>query len=1167
MYTITINGQLQKTKNNAIKFINADSDQYKSLINTGYVINDNVFTEEPVYDNKYDIYVAGEPEKTKKGNIKTIKSTSKNFEAIANSPNIELKRHIKYVYILHNNEYIKKNDLLREFIIGSPSYEKYMSSKNLIMNTNEEFENAPPITFSSRVIDNFRDHFRSEVYDIQNISSLETFYDFISQQREDNKLTKYAVIKLDTINGPRYVTISPENLYDKNIFVKYIDKLRKGDVAGSDPIEEGNEIDTTYLGITTYGINGFSLKTTSMIANIESDGKYVKSDYLCLFNAVFSQIDYNGECEELKTISDLNTFEEKLMEVFGYSIRCYADWFEDYDDIMIKKNCVYMEISKKKMLLSKINCKSLQLIKAENSKNFVSIVYFNSHYEKYNKYCPIKDGEFYISTKYELLHVINNKIIKKVKRQYIQDELANFGLKKKTGYKTVICKFDFETIYDEMSSGLLRPYTINWEFEGISYQHFGDDCVDVFIDFLYLNRDSRLICLEGYNNSRFDNFFLVNGLIKRDLLTDIFYQKNSILNIKWGGRHVVHDICRFTMSSLDKACNDFNCTYKKIGDFSHSIIQNHYNENKNVKSYFHCADCPIINNNITIDIARSTMSPDELKVLIRNIIKSKGCICDNFVNLVIYNTFDSLATGELYDKINSILQETKAIDGPLFDYKTVGGITYNNFKKATSHLEIPLLNIEKYDRTRSGLFAGRTQCYKGVSYDLSRENKYVMIDVVSLYPYSMLYRKYPCGEVVKKSLKDCLKDNNIGFYLVKVNQEKLAKNVIPRRGETLDWNYKGDMEVFINTVDIKCLIDYGASVEEILCEDNYAFSDTIDGEEMFSCLVSWKKIKQDEDIKKEIVSLKNLRYSTNEIILTIKKKLLVTITEEFVVMTVNFNNVLRNMAKLFLNSLSGKVIENIHLDKTKLVRSDYDMNRLISIAGENNLLMIERKINNGCAIISYKANKEDEFKRQNRPIYLGNLIYSYSRDHMYRSVLANYDVIYQDTDSALMSVNEYNIFIEKNKSIMGTEFGQFSLEEGSFEMDSYVTLSPKNYFIFGGEKLIKKGFKGVNLNKDKFIPNIKIPYIRENIIRHRDNTIEYSYDVSIENAFKLYHDYIPDIKLSSVKESIYEFINQIKTNGCVYVLTSSLIKCIRNNKKHVAGCMYQNYMIKKITTI
>ena len=72
----------------------------------------------------------------------------------------------------------------------------------------------------------------------------------------------------------------------------------------------------------------------------------------------------------------------------------------------------------------------------------------------------------------------------------------------------------------------------------------------------------------------------------------------------------------------------------------------------------------------------------------------------------------------------------------------------------------------------------------------------------------------------------------------------MIKNVLPLRSKTeaLDWNYKGEMTLFLSSVDIDQLQKYGATIISI--GDGYYHDDIIWGSELFSCLLDFKNIKE-----------------------------------------------------------------------------------------------------------------------------------------------------------------------------------------------------------------------------------------------------------------------------------------------------------------------------------
>lgn len=196
---------------------------------------------------------------------------------------------------------------------------------------------------------------------------------------------------------------------------------------------------------------------------------------------------------------------------------------------------------------------------------------------------------------------------------------------------------------------------------------------------------------------------------------------------------------------------------------------------------------------------------------------------------------------------------------------------------------------------------------------------------------------------------------------------------------------------------------------------------------------------------------------------------------------------------------------------------------------------------------------------------------------MYRSILHDYDVIYQDTDSALISGEEYKRFKLEKPELLGGEFGQLELEPGSNYYNSYVTIAPKNYFIFGDgpaaepandddqivrRRLYKKGFKGVSLERDKYIRDIESPELQEFVYKttHRNGDVSYY----IKDAFSLYHNR-PDL-VKTVYDDCDHFIESMKVNKKAYILTSSISKSMRTTSDGMqAGGVYGRFLLKKIS--
>lgn len=1039
--------------------------------------------------------------------------------------------------------------------------------------------------------------FRSQVFELQSVNSYEQYYELynvLCDRVSDSKLCNM-VIKLISASGDiRHITIASDYLASYQDFITQLNLITTGNLAGSDAIDVARYVlDFDYMKLTWYQINAFAKpKARELIFARAVECK--SKDGECLIWAIMHQLPRLTEhYEKLKNICDLVVMDNELRTNYGCYLKVYNDWPLNPK----AQPAVQLEGSKKR--LQKIEYSELRCMMDSSNENpeldEVSIVWFDDHAVPY---AGMRGNvEAYFDAKYDVHYRHSpDKDFDIYKRAIAEKE----KLIKVNSFKTKIIVYDFETVFniDELSS--LHTYSISWiikseddpkdKLTGSFVLGATQEIVcEKFVDMLLREQNDSLICLAGYNSSRFDNFFLIPELMKRDLLDDIMYQGNSILNIKWGGRHNSFDICRYTTGALSTVAQNFKCKFLKVANFDHDVIQRHFNKHKSLNGYFHDEGCHQMDNSYCVEEYDYVKVKGEYKGEVdyyEN--KPLSCKCQKFRDLCVYNMFDVLSCLELYDKIEEILKTQKILHGNqrLYDKRTIGGAIYSKFAEDNRN-KLPLLDIKQYKRARSGLVAGRVQCYGGARHDLTGKNQYRMLDVKSLYPYVMLNRFYPYGEIVSMSYEECKKKDLMGFFWCTFNQKALRVNVLPKRPTaeqgavnaqdmSLDWNYKGEMKMYIPTIDIDCLRYAGAQIT-IHDEESIVFTEKIHGSVLFKCQDEFKKIKEGEDAKPKAER----------------------------------NGALREMSKLFLNSLSGKVIENLHVEKTELVRTDAQMKRIIECATKKSQLApgqerklpdmhLANQLSESAGIVKYKCIDEDVFEKDNRPIYLGICIYAHARDHMYRSILKDYDVIYQDTDSALIPLAEYERFaaadqlrIQQGKQpLLGGEFGQFELEEGSERMVKFVSVAAKNYFIMDDKnKLIKKGFKGVNIKPtgDKFIRNIDAPELKDFIIaeeykrkpRTTRNAITQEvvvlpstynlYNLIPEKAYDLYKGDI----LKSVYNDVDEFIRQIIANGYAYVLCSYMKKNLTSGNVRdetgavigvrEPGMLYQQFMIKKIT--
>lgn len=841
----------------------------------------------------------------------------------------------------------------------------------------------------------------------------------------------------------------------------------------------------------------------------------------------------------------------------------------------------------------------------------VRIVYYNRHVEPYR---GIVDARFYIDDKNNVLRL--GKKNSDLKRKIIKNKMSkrmNEG--KELKYTKVT--YDLETITNPITKQL-EPYSISYSttptdiYFRLAEPTSQRSITKNFIQHLLDEEEGKKYTLNGYNSSRFDNLFILPDILDLGVLEGSpFYQSSgSMLNIKWGygGKHTVFDVCRFTTLSLEKTCEAMKTSMQKVaGGISHVDIQREYARTGRIMWCFHDDDCE----NTSDELLHFKLSSTTDQAIVTSEIEAAlKCDCKKYHDLVVYNVFDVLSCAEIYDRVEKCMHDTGAIphNVELADCKTIGSAMYKKFQRDMKELDGDACNesqewfmktltpsgkrikepskrfklpkiptLDEYNLIRSSLFAGRTQCFNGPEAKDSNDEPegFRMIDVISEYPAMMTQRDYPCGDIrYDIPYSYCKRAGRIGFYDCVINQTKLREankpNLIPLRKEdsSLDWFYTGDIALKrLNTIDLAELEKRGCvkSVGDGIC-----FTGKIAGKDLFKCIYDFKKVKQEQDA----LGAGHPRY----------------------------NAAMRQMAKLCMNCLSGKVIENLHTDRTELVRSQAEMDMITAtkaarVRGHNGEVqgykivptaVFDRK----AALVTYEIEQEKCFKKA-RPIYLGICIYAYARSHLYNEVLEHYNPIYCDTDSALMKKSDFDRFERERpqmcawlnvKGVAG-EFGQFEQEKGSESMAGYVCIAPKNYFIYDRDgKRIKKGFKGINLARDKYVANpLDYPDV---FIKSKHGKIDKKtrkrydvYDVKSQKAaFNLYNSnklpLLDDIEYKGVDGKLYtmkgaskKFCDEVREKGSAYVLCGSLHRAttVSSDDKIQAGGIYQQWCLKRIT--
>lgn len=654
-------------------------------------------------------------------------------------------------------------------------------------------------------------------------------------------------------------------------------------------------------------------------------------------------------------------------------------------------------------------------------------------------------------------------VIKKVKKVHIKKEE-----KKQNKPKELYLYFDFETIFDRSSNNYLKPYSVAWfvhdpaeKFEYNKKKHFKDSYfeterpVQKLLDFILTQRPAGTVFkLIGFNNSRFDNFFLANCAYRDNCLgQNLMFVNNSILLMTIKGNRTF-DLCRFLATSLDTACDDFNVYPKKMKGFSHKVVQDVFDKGGKAG-----LDTWLLENHKLIEE---------------------------------YNKLDVLSLCDLTMKCEYAVE--KLTGQKITDFLTIGQMGYEHQKKCQKKEGIftpSPLTFDDDKFIRSALTAGRTQCYYKL---VSKIGAFRMIDVKSLYPFVMMNREFPVGEYEetgkevkgKLGIYNCyiihqnLKWENkraINKYFKKSPEfkTKYAPIVYPLRSDkadvALDWTHRGEMDCVLTSVDIKCIRDYGGKVK--VGSGIYWEQSSKDLFTQYLKPFMDEKNKQDK-LKKQEKEL--IKKKFNNCISDIKKQ------EKYLnkcvkdgVLEERYNNALRELTKLFSNALSGKVIQKNYEDVFKDIRSTKDLLEFFKKVKPDSIRMYS-----SAGAISYFEGKLKEAKiykpKSAKPSYLGVFIYAHARDYMYRTILGKYATIYQDTDSALLELDEFNRFIaddkERKESIYET--GKYGcLEEEVGEATKIITINPKCYCVINrvNKKNSKMKFKGIrkgSMETDQF---------------------------------------------------------------------------------------------------
>lgn len=371
-----------------------------------------------------------------------------------------------------------------------------------------------------------------------------------------------------------------------------------------------------------------------------------------------------------------------------------------------------------------------------------------------------------------------------------------------------------------------------------------------------------------------------------------------------------------------------------------------------------------------------------------------------------YSLRDVESLMELFFKVKKVVADMTSL--VLEDELTAASMTYKAFL-ATLDEEtkenLPIVDLKLDTTIRKATVGGRTQVFRrGMS-----KGKVRCIDVTSLYPYIMMTREYPLGQPIRTNK---FQVGKIGVYNVTIHSQPADKIIPMRNKDSLDWEYSNVFDTWVTQEDIRIMRKFGATFAVI---SGYYWKDS--SNTIFSPYLGplmAEKMRQDV-----------LKDAEDE----------------------EYNAALREMDKLWMNAISGKVNQRVFTEEKRFCMNDEDVERCL------NNLSVKTLSSVGNIILVAGDIKHPTVKV---PSIYGVLTYSYARSYMYENFISKSKTkLAMDTDSLFYLDEEHKLFLENYKELFGIQPGQMKEELGPNMYGIFV--AKKFYIIFGLKSELTEG--------------------------------------------------------------------------------------------------------------
>lgn len=635
--------------------------------------------------------------------------------------------------------------------------------------------------------------------------------------------------------------------------------------------------------------------------------------------------------------------------------------------------------------------------------------------------------------------------------QFFQHEIAN----NECGFGTIT--FDLETrndlnhkkvawTHDANGEVVHRseffyqvPTEISWYDGRDVTNHIGLDCVDRFLE--YLNdesREGRFKVLKSHNGSRFDNAFILARILERDSEYDtarnVLIKGTQILSIKWKG-HIFLDTMKHLAFSLEKLCKDFKVETAKIkevvvdgrvmGSMDLCLMRKHLGPQEFIDSLSederraYIAYC-------NADVVSLYQVDQKYQATLRDAFRKINRVSLQDWDLATYDQAVAENDKEALDAMKWKLAVKESDIEKLQMSVTAPGMMYslskiinrrhiltkdekkNIKKKKTGNWWTP--DKESFDFIKKCKIGGISH----VQHPGFHKGPIAGIDVVSLYPATFIHGSFPRGAPEKTNT---WVKGHLGLYTIRnVKSPGLPIGAIPLRKEngSLDWSAQEIPEAHVTSCDLITMTELGYTFEVV--EGLYWKESWNPFREMISVF---------KDIKMEQDRLKG---------------------------TEDYNNALREVAKLCQNAFFGKLLETCNSYEYKvLTQAEVAAVEWDAEAGE------ELRFQNGRFILKRVADKAP------CPVQFGVFVLGQSRRIMQRyfNLVGRENVIASETDSIYLKTEKLGPLYASTQPLLriSKEYGDMEVEMKNIT-DAYF-LEKKLYCIETDDGSYKYAFKGV----------------------------------------------------------------------------------------------------------